>query len=86
MPRIIPCTVAPSVNVGDVASREEVPAAARSRSRRIHRLRQTEVEDLHLPFNGSFYVLRLQIAMDDPFLVRLFQGLGDLASDGEAFI
>ena len=61
------------------------PPPTRSRDR-IHRLRQAEVEDLDLAFAWSLDVLGLQIAVNDALLVGLFQRLGDLTGDGEAFI
>ena len=60
---------------------------------RGHRLGQAEVEDLrpHVArrnaggIRGGLQddVGRLQIAMDDPFLVRGLERLGDLTGDGE---
>ena len=45
------------------------------------RLGQTEIQDLYAPVVGDFDVGRLQVAMDDPELVRGGKGLGDLARD-----
>jgi hypothetical protein len=36
----------------------------------LHQLRQPEVQNLHPPVLGDEQVLRLQIAMHDPLLVR----------------
>ena len=51
---------------------------------RLHRLGQPEIEDLGLSLTGSFYVLGLEIAVDDPFLVRLFERLRDLQRERKA--
>ena len=64
----------------------ELRLRARRRSGRIHRLGEPEVEDFDFPFDGSLDVLRLQVSVDDALFVRLFERLGDLQSDGEAFI
>ena len=45
------------------------------------RLRQAEVEHLHVPVGRDLDVRGLQIAMDDALAVRRFQRLGNLASD-----
>ena len=55
-----------------------------SRAAGVHRLGQPEVEDLDLSFTGSFYVLGLEVAVDDPLLVRLFERLRDLQREGKA--
>jgi hypothetical protein len=44
-------------------------------------LRETEVEDLHPPIGGEEDVLRLEIAMDDPFRVRGGEAVCDLRGD-----
>ena len=49
----------------------------------IHRLGQTEIEDLHRAVGGDLDVRRLEIAMDDPALVRVLERLGDLLRDRE---
>src|SRR5205814_544887 len=46
-------------------------------------LGETEVEDLHLTLGGQHDIGRLQIAMDDPFLVRRLERVDDLAGDRE---
>ena len=83
----MPCT---AVRVGDCISVGERarsnPHDAADPGRRIHRLGQPEVEDFDFPFYGSFYVLRLEVSMNDPLLVRLFERLRDLPSDGKALI
>ncbi len=68
--------------------RRELRGRSRPRggTRRVHRLRQSEVEDFDFPFYGSFDVLRLEIPVDDPLLMRLFQGLGDLARQRQRLI
>ena len=47
------------------------------------RLRQPEVEHLHVPVGRDLDVRRLQVAVDDPLLVRGFERLGDLPRDRE---
>ena len=56
------------------------------RSPRVERFRQTEVEHLHGAIGPHLHVGRFQIAMDDAFLVRGGEGLGDLVRDGERFV
>ncbi len=53
---------------------------------RVERLRQPEVEDLDLPFSGQLDVLRLEVAMDDPLLVGLLEGLGDLPGHRQGLV
>ncbi len=55
-------------------------------TRRIHRLGEAEVEDFDLSVDGGLDVLRLEVAVDDSLVVRLFQRLGDLSGDGEALL
>jgi hypothetical protein len=47
----------------------------------LERLGEPEVEHLHLLVRRDLHVGRLQIAMDDPFLVRRLERLGDLQRD-----
>ena len=44
----------------------------------LERLRQAEVQHLHLAFGRHLHVGGLQVAVNDAFLVRGFQRLGDL--------
>jgi hypothetical protein len=44
-------------------------------------LGQAEVEDLHVAVGSQHDVGRLQVAVDDPVLVRRLQPVGDLAGD-----
>ena len=79
MPRIIPaCVIAGVVIVGDIDTLGD------RRPRRLHRLRQAEVEHLHRAVGAHLDVRGLQIAMDDPLLVRGFERLGDLLRDRQA--
>ena len=48
------------------------------------RLRQAEVENLHLPVVEDEHVLRLEIAVDDAARVRRFEAARDLPDDGRA--
>jgi hypothetical protein len=59
----------------------ESPAAGR-----IHRLRQAEVENLDSAGVGSLDVLWLEIAVDDPLLVRLLQRFRDLLGERQRLI
>ena len=81
MPRIIPaCVIAGVVMVGDIDALADIAPA------RIHRLRQTEVQHLHCAVRAHLDVGGLQVAVDDPLLVRRFQRLSDLLRDGECFV
>jgi hypothetical protein len=53
---------------------------------RIERFRQTEVEDLHFAVGRDLDIRRLEIAMDDAFLVRGFERIGDLPRDHQGFV
>jgi hypothetical protein len=46
-----------------------------------HRSCDAEIEDLRFPVLVDQDVCRLQIAMDDPLLVRRFEGLRNLLGD-----
>ena len=48
-------------------------------------LRETEIEDLHVAVVGQLDVRRLQIAVNDSFLVRSFQSVSDLSRDSQSF-
>src|SRR5688500_4337728 len=60
--------------------------AARRRRRRVERLRQTEVEHLDGAIWPQLDVGWLEVAMDDPLVVRLLEGLGNLPRDHQRFI
>ena len=78
VPRMIPwAVIAGLVIVG------EFIAPAFARARRVEGLGQPEVQHLDDAVGAHFHVGGLQIAMDDPLRVRGFQGIGDLARDGE---
>ena len=47
---------------------------------------EAEVEDLGDALGGDDDVTGLQVAVDDAFVVRGFQGLGDLPGDLERFV
>jgi hypothetical protein len=68
---MIPACVAGDTIVGEIDAR-------RRGRRRLHRLGQTEVEHLHLAARRELDVGRLEIAMDDAFLVRRLERVGDL--------
>ena len=75
-----PRAIAGAVIVGDV-----VTSSAATR-RRVERLRQPEVQHLHRAVVADLDVRRLQIAMDDPLLVRRFERLGDLLRDRQRLV
>ena len=60
--------------------------AARARAGRAKRLGQAEIQHLHRAVRPHLDVGRLQIAVDDPRLVRRFQRLGDLARDRQRLV
>ena len=84
MPSSIPTPViiAGEVIVGEFES--AWPALAGES--RLHSFRQAEVQDLHCPVRTHLDVRRFQIAVDDPLLVRRFEGLGDLPRDRQRFV
>ena len=81
VPRIIPaCVIAGVVIVGDIDTLGDEPR------RGLHRLREAEVEHLHRAVGAHLDVRGLQIAMDDPLLVRGFERLGDLLRDRQRLV
>ena len=50
------------------------------------RLRQSEVQHLHLAVRRDFDVGRLQVAVDDALLMRGFEGFGDLQGQFQRFL
>ena len=84
VPRIIPT---PVVIAGDVIVGEFVDDRPPLRRRpRLHRLRQPEVEHLDGAVRPHLDVRRLQIAMDDPLLVRGLERLGNLPRDRQRLV
>ena len=79
VPRITPACVADSVSVGEM---DGLPCG----DRRLQRFRQSEVENLDVAVGGQLHVGRFQIAMDDAFLVRVFQSFGDLLGNRQHFV
>jgi hypothetical protein len=71
--------VACAVSVGELAASEDDAAAGSG-------LRETEVEHLHGAVVAHLDVRRLQIAMNDPLLVRGFEGQRDLPRDRQSFV
>ncbi len=55
-------------------------------ARRVHRLGEAEVEDLDLSVGRELHVGGLEVAVDDPLLVRGLERLGDLPRDGEGLV
>ena len=53
---------------------------------RLHGFGETEVQDLHGAVGPDLDVRGLQIAMDDPLLVRRFERLGDLPRDRQRLV
>ena len=91
MPIIIPaCVIAGVVIVGDIEKAfgpfgpTDRSAFGRSRARSF--LREAKVEHLDGAVLPYLDVGRLQIAVDDPLVVRRFQGLGDLLRDRQCFV
>ena len=48
-------------------------------------LASPEIQHLDAAFGRDLDVRGLEVAVDDAFLVRVFQGFGDLARDGQRF-
>jgi hypothetical protein len=46
----------------------------------LRQLRQPKIEDLDAPVFGDENIFRLQVAVDDPFVMRRRQSVGDLHS------
>ena len=55
-------------------------------ARRLHGLRQAEVQDLHRAVGTHLDVRGFQIAMDDALLMRGFESLGDLLRDWQRLV
>ena len=53
---------------------------------RLERLRQPEVQHLHHAVIFDLDVCRLEIAVDDPLLMRSFKAFRDLLGNGQRFI
>ena len=76
VPRIMPsCVIAGDVMVAPVALRALRPL------RDLRELREPEVQHLHRAIRADLHIARLQVAMDDAFLVRRLERLGDLPRD-----
>ena len=76
VPRIRPACVAVAVSVGEFE--RSVASGSTTRARPKSR-------DLHLSVGRQHDVGGFQIAVDDALLVRGFEGVEDLAGDGERF-
>ena len=76
-----PVIIAGDVIVGDMRHVRQARAAGSG-----SQLRQAEVQHLHRAVGPHLDVRGLQIAMDDPLLVRGFQRLGDLPRDRQRFV
>ena len=74
------CVIAGVVIVGDCDTLGDEPRDG------FHRFRQAEVQHLHRAVGADLDVGGLQIAMDDPLLVRGFQGFGDLLRDRQRLV
>ena len=80
VPKITPIWVmAGVVMVGDLDASAEVPAGSIA-------FANPKSKHLHRPVRSDLDVRRLQIAVDDPLLVRRFERLRDLARDGQRLI
>ena len=53
---------------------------------RRERLGQAEVENFHATLGCDLDISGLQVAMDDAFIVRVLQSLGNLPRDGQSLI
>ena len=77
VPRIIPaCVIAGVVIVGDIEALADIAPVGSSAFARPKSSTFTVPSGAHLDVRG------LQIAMDDPLLMRRFEGLRDLLRDG----
>ena len=79
-------TPTPVIIAGDVIVGDARDVSAGRPRLRVRELRQPEVEHLHRAVGRDLDVRRLQIAMDDPLLVRRFERLGDLLRDRQRFV
>src|SRR4029079_6786486 len=52
----------------------------------LEHLRETEIEDFDSAVRRHLDVVWLEIAMDDPLVVRRLEGVGDLSRDGEGVV
>ena len=81
MPRIIPaCVIAGVVIVGDIEALADIAPVGSIAFARPKSSTFTVAVSPHLDVRG------LQIAMDDPLLVRRFERLGDLLRDRQRFV
>ncbi len=76
----------PHLRRAERQSRRRRELRRRAHSRRLHRLRQAEIQDFDFPIDRSLDVLRFQVSVDDSLLVRFFQCLRNLKRDGQSFI
>ncbi len=58
----------------------------RTRGMRVERFGEAEVEHLHRAVRAHLDVRGLQVAVDDPLLVRGLERLRDLPGDGQCFV
>ena len=66
--------------------RRRLRVTRRHHPRRLQRLRQPEVEDLHRAVRADHDVGGLEIAVDDVLLMRRFERIGDLLRDEQCLI
>jgi hypothetical protein len=71
-----PVIIAGEVIVGDI------DALAGHRACRLQRFREPKVQYLHRAIGSHLDVRWLEIAMDDPLLVRRFERVANLLRDG----
>ncbi len=79
VPRITPAAVARAVSVGECEISGDDPFLV------LERLREAEVEELDPSLVGDDDVRGLEVAVDDPPLVRRLERLGDLAGERKRF-
>ena len=70
----MPARVAPRLNVGELYG-------SSPRDSSLKTLREAEVEHLDRAVAAQLHVRRLEIAVNDPLVVRGGEGLGDLSRD-----
>ena len=69
-----------------VGERRGLRQVGRRGARALPRLGEAEVENLGLAVGGQLDVRRLEVAVDDALLVRLFERLGDLPRDRDGLV
>ena len=79
MPRMVPATVAPMVNVGEFSG-------LLLSDGRFHCFRQPEIQNLYEAFGCDLDVGGLQVPVDDVLLVRRFDAIDELLNDRQSIL